>query len=224
VAYIYYMKNTNTFTPVDTFSRSQIVFTQIRDAIFSGKLKPGDPLRELHLANDFKVSQATIREALLQLEKYGLVTRLVQKGTTVINMSEQEISERLITRFQLEELACIEASKNMGAEDYQNLSDLDSKINKAAKKNQYFELITADLNFHKLIWDKSGNKILSETLERLTLPIFAFFTIQHSAKSSKLEPLVNPHAKIIEALKSKNPDKIKKVLNEDKKQSYGQYL
>lgn len=217
------MKKSN-FIPIENLSRSHAIINQIRDAIFSGDLKPGDSLKELHLANDFKVSQATIREALLQLEKYGLVTRIVQKGTTVIDMSEQEIKERLITRFHLEELACTQAAKNMEENDFQKLYQLDTIINKAAKKRQYFDLITADLNFHKLIWDKSGNKILSDTLVRITLPIFAMITIKHSIKSNKAEPLVNPHIKIIEALKSKNPEKIKRVLDQDKKQSYGQYL
>jgi len=58
---------------------SENIIRQIRDAILSGKLKPGDRLAsEKELLNQFSVSKATMREALRVLESMGLIE--IKKG------------------------------------------------------------------------------------------------------------------------------------------------
>ena len=42
--------------------RTQVVGI-LKEAIFSGKFRPGDLMREMQLARTFGVSQATVREA-----------------------------------------------------------------------------------------------------------------------------------------------------------------
>jgi len=44
------------------------VMEEIRNAIFSGAREPGDPILELHVAQQCKVSQTSVREALARLE------------------------------------------------------------------------------------------------------------------------------------------------------------
>lgn len=72
--------------PVRASSLKEQAAGAIRAAIFGGQFGPGDPLRELHLARDLKVSQPTVREALLELEAEGLVIRKANVGTEVTNM------------------------------------------------------------------------------------------------------------------------------------------
>ena len=53
---------------------SHIIVEQIRDAIFSGELKPGDRLPpEKDLAENFGVSKASLREAFRALEALGML-------------------------------------------------------------------------------------------------------------------------------------------------------
>jgi DNA-binding GntR family transcriptional regulator len=85
----------NTLQPVRSATLKSRVVAAIRDAIFSGKFAPGDPLRELHLARDLNVSQPTVREALFELEKFGLVVRTPNVGTVVTNLGSDEIREQI---------------------------------------------------------------------------------------------------------------------------------
>src|SRR5262245_63856832 len=96
--------------PVKNRALSDDVFETLRDAIFSGRLKPGDPLRELHLAKELAVSQATVRDALVKLERFGLVVRIPNKETIVTPHTSREIRERIAIRATLEELAFLEAA------------------------------------------------------------------------------------------------------------------
>src|SRR5580704_10059725 len=109
------------FRPIVDSPVHSRVFDTIRDAIFAGNLKPGEPLRELHLAKELQVSQASVREGLVHLENSGLVVRIPNKETRVTKLSNREVRERLGLRESLEAMAWIAASKNMEAPDYEPL-------------------------------------------------------------------------------------------------------
>lgn len=69
-------------------SADRAVFRQLADLlrrrIESGDLAPGDPLpSELRLADDYKLSRTTVRQAIGQLRSEGLVTVDRPRGTFV---------------------------------------------------------------------------------------------------------------------------------------------
>ena len=66
---------------------------EIRDAIRSGKLKPGEHLVEMQLAEEMQISRFPIREALRYLEKEGLVETEAFKGTHVAQFTEKDMEE-----------------------------------------------------------------------------------------------------------------------------------
>src|SRR4030067_3384614 len=67
------------FDSVKSNKVSQNITNQIRNAIFEGRLKPGDKLpNERELIENFKVSKATLREALRSLEVLGFLE--IRKG------------------------------------------------------------------------------------------------------------------------------------------------
>ena len=69
------------------------VTTRIRDAILAGDLVPNQRLVQIDLADEFGVPRATIREALAELVKEGLVEWLPNKGARVRVVSLDEAIE-----------------------------------------------------------------------------------------------------------------------------------
>lgn len=145
----------------------------VRDAILAGKLLPGAPLRELHLARDLGVSQSVVREALIQLETAGLVVRVPNSKTTVTCLSKQDVADRIAVRRSLEVFAVGEAVRCATRSELQGLRDFLVNLEQAAWETNPFELAQADLEFHRYLWRLSGNRVLCETLERTTAPLFA---------------------------------------------------
>jgi DNA-binding GntR family transcriptional regulator len=84
--------------------RDQVI-DRIRDAIVDGRIPLGEPLRERQLAEELDISRAPIREALLTLEKEGLVVTTPHKGTFVASYSDEDVIEIYTLRAALEELA-----------------------------------------------------------------------------------------------------------------------
>lgn len=65
-------------------SKSRTVFLLLRDTILSGNLSVGDRLpSELKLTEQYGVSRVTVRRALAELQRMGLVTRRAGSGTVV---------------------------------------------------------------------------------------------------------------------------------------------
>lgn len=205
---------TQTLEPLKNGSLSVQVFQTLRTAIFSGRFEPGDPLRELHLARDLRVSQATVREALVQLEQVGLVVRVPNIGTHVTRMSRQEIAERVDLRMLLEERAMTQAAPRMGEEHFTVLAQRLDALTDAITRDAYFEEARADLEFHRYIWECSGNRTLYRTLDQLAVPLFAFVSIVRGANRQALKDVVQSHGGIVEALRRRDPAVIREALRQ----------
>ena len=72
------------------------VVAQIRTLLENGRLKRGDQLpTERELSETFKVSRATVREALRTLESLRLVQSRQGNGTYVLALSEETLIQPL---------------------------------------------------------------------------------------------------------------------------------
>jgi DNA-binding GntR family transcriptional regulator len=195
-------------------SLSSRVVATLRTAIFSGQLAPGQPLRELHLARELGVSQATIREALGQLERFGLVVRTPNIGTQVTRLSPQEVRERVELRMLLEERALMQAAPRMNTAAFDALGARLDALTDAIRRNDYFEEAQADLAFHRFIWEQSGNRTLYHTLDQLAVPLFAFVSILRGAHREKLTDVVQSHEGIVQALRSGDAASVREALRQ----------
>ena len=78
------------------------VVQRLREAILSGRYKPGDRLNESQLAREFDISRIPIREALIQLQEYGLVMNHERRGMFVTLLSEEDVQRINSLRIILE--------------------------------------------------------------------------------------------------------------------------
>lgn len=200
--------------PVKSGSLTTRVFEALLASIFSGELKPGDPLRELHLARDLHVSQATVREALVQLEQLGLVVRTPNIGTHVTRLSADDIRERFELRALLEARALMQAAPRMTDASFAALAAHLDLLADVTARDAYFEEGQADLAFHRFIWMQAGNPTLYRILDQLAVPLFAFVSILRGAHRQSLKDVVQSHEGIVDALRSGDPAEIQAVLQQ----------
>ena len=210
--------------PVRSVSLKDRAVGAIRDAIFSGQLAPGDPLRELHLAKELQVSQPTVREALMELERSCLVVRKANIETTVANMTTTEIRDRIELRVLLEKAAMRKAVQRLTPADYNTLEDQLATLSKAVASGDYHEVAQTDLSFHSLLWERSGNMALLHGLECLTTPLFAFVSIMRNAWADDLSGVVAQHREIIEELRAGDLDALDETITEHVSTTYQPFL
>ncbi|HXJ42118.1 MAG TPA: GntR family transcriptional regulator [Bryobacteraceae bacterium] len=205
-------------------SRVSEVALQLREAIYEGRHRPGAPLRELVLARELQVSQATVREALGRLEHEGLVTRRENVGTTVTRLSPRDIAERLNLRVMLEVFAARAAAERMTEQEFAELERRLDALGRSVESNRYFASAQSDLDFHRYVWQCSGNETLCGMLEQLVTPLFAFISVLRSHHLDRLPDVVASHRPLLEALRSRDAGRIREAFTRGVTASYEPFL
>lgn len=201
--------------PLKSGSLAGRVAETIRRAIFSSHFEPGAQLLEAHLARELQVSQTTIREALVQLDRIGLVVRIPNKGSFVTNLSESEIRDRLAIRWLLEGFAWVEASKRLKDDDYAELERiLEEELADAVRTDDFPRAADVELGFHTVIWQRSGNPTLAETLSHLTPPLFVHATRQRRDMGVSNADSCERHRTVLDALRTQDPARIQQALSQ----------
>ena len=211
-------------TKIDRRSLKGAAVDQIRTAILRGELKPGERITELGLAKTLGVGQATIREALIELEHQGFIQRGTPRKTYVTALSQQDIKEMYLVRIRLELLAV----ELLAAEKGKDLSECERAfqgMEEAARKGKVPEFIQEDLNFHRKLWQSAGNRSLVDLLERLVPRLFAFFIIRSPdpSRQSMLEG-ARQHGHLLQLLKEGKEKEAKVVMQESMQQARSEDL
>ena len=89
-------------------SLGEQVAETLRDAILSGRLAPGQAMREATLAKEVGVARNTVREALRILAGERLVTYQLHHGVVVSTLTEDDVMDLYDVRALLEPAAGLE--------------------------------------------------------------------------------------------------------------------
>jgi DNA-binding GntR family transcriptional regulator len=191
-------------------SLSDQVKQYILDAIERGELAPGERLVESQLARQFKISQAPVREAISELVSTGFLDREPHKGALVRMLTDEDMIEIYTVRATLESLAAQQAVKNITDEHLQMLRDILDKMLQMAEAQDFLSTARFDRQFHDLIMEISGNRLLRRIYQNLQLGQFTLITMRRSSQS--LQMLAQRHSKIIEALQTRDPEIAKSAM------------
>lgn len=197
---------------------SDVVTDELRDAIISHDLEPGMRIAEDGLAIQMGVSRGPVREALMRLEREGLVTIERHRGATVASWSESDIHEIYSMRSALEVLAIEWACKNSTSEDIALMEDILSRYSKLTDKQRTPKAVTKiDLEFHSAVFKSAHHVRLNETWKVLRSQIHAFLVYTWS-KDEKLNKTFLPHwgpdhKEIIEVIRTRQTKKAKTLIH-----------
>jgi DNA-binding GntR family transcriptional regulator len=151
---------------------SAYLVEKLRDAIVAQKLKPGVRLNETTLASHYNVSRVTMRAALMQLQLQGLVMNQPRRGMFVNSLSETDVQKINSLRIHLEGEAIRLCRANLTKAMSKHLGSLVSQMEKWDSKSQ-FEGAELDLQFHRAVWQYSGNTYLAKALNSFVPIVFA---------------------------------------------------
>jgi len=154
------MRRTSIIKPIETIS--QQVFKILEEEILSGKYKPGDRLIEREIAERLGISRIPVREAVLSLERWGLVVPAGanRKGREVIGISRQEIVENYSIKEFIETYALGEKFHQRDKEFFANLRRLIEEMGKEVKKGRLENYRKLNSRFHHEIASSLNNRKL----------------------------------------------------------------
>jgi DNA-binding GntR family transcriptional regulator len=145
---------------------------KLRDAIITRRLLPGDRLNETTLSSRYNVSRVAMRAALMQLQLQGLVMNHPRRGMFVNSLSDAEVQKINRLRIPLESEALRLCRAKLNKAISRHLGSLVSQMEKWDAKYP-FEAAELDLQFHRAIWQYSGNAYLARALNSFVPIVFA---------------------------------------------------
>ncbi len=137
------------------------VESQIAAAIVSGQMAPGELFSAPTLAGRFGVSATPVREAMLNLEKRGLIEVLRNKGFRVTAVSEDDLRAIVEVRQLLEVPAAQRVCGTLRAGDLARLRALADDIVTNAASGELAAYLAADTTFHLTLLSLAGNPRLT---------------------------------------------------------------
>lgn len=186
----------------------------IRKMILNGTLQPGERINQAQLAEKLSISRGPIREALKLLQNEGIIQYETNRGTFVSTLSMQDAYEIYTIRALLESEAAQLALEHLTEEDFRKLESILAEFEEAMNLQDMEKQAQLDIDFHRIIVKASKHQRLINIHRQLDTQVGAmFFTIATQAPF-RVKQVVNIHLVLIEALKTKDKEKIKKVFSD----------
>jgi DNA-binding GntR family transcriptional regulator len=189
-------------TPV---SLKDQAYLAIKRAILSLKLNPGTALVESELADQLGISKTPVRTALHELEREGLVTKVLYKGTYVSEITLRDVREIFQLRAVLEGLAARLATPAFNpnelarAKEILRLMEAAIQLGDNDLASQYGE------QFHDLILMEADNQRLQLVVRNLDDQVHRFRLLSDQI-SGRLQRSLGEHKKILKAIEHGDPD------------------
>jgi DNA-binding GntR family transcriptional regulator len=174
----------------------------LRAAIVEGHLSAGERYSVAALADRLGVSRTPVREALLVLERQGLVRFERNKGVRILETSAADLEEVFALRLLLEVPAARRAAGRLSAAD---LAALDAELAAMAAADAEGPFMAHDQRFHEIVLDAAGNRRLAGIVDRLRdhVRLRGASTV---GRSRDLDAILAEHVAIRDALRARDAD------------------
>lgn len=188
------------------------VYKAIREYIVRENLKPGSRLSQSSLSEQLGISKTPIKNALVRLEKQGLVNITPRKGTYIASFSKKDVIEVYDVRAGIECMAIQLGNNNFDKKILSRLNKLSQDIVTYAENKNYKKYIQTDVKFHSLLVEQSGN---SRLIKFYTTLKYQMYVIRKQVTNlpGRPEGYYMDHKEIFKALKSGDAESAIKILS-----------
>jgi DNA-binding GntR family transcriptional regulator len=139
---------------------AEAALVDLQEAILSGELEPGAPLRLEELARSLGMSISPVREAVRQLEALGLAVHVPHRGARVSGLAIEDLYDTYEARIALETLAVRRAASRFAEADAGRASASLDEYAAAHERGDATEARRAHADFHFALYAASGSNWL----------------------------------------------------------------
>jgi DNA-binding GntR family transcriptional regulator len=173
----------------------------LRAAIRTGKLKPGEHLRESDVANWLGISRTPVRQAFHSIIADGLLTTGPWNGAMVAELDQNQLVELYAVREVLEGSAAALAARHASDAEVEHMLEILATERDARNDSTRLVLINSEL--HEAIYSAAHNRYLMQSLRTVT---DALGLLRHSTfvLPGSVEQANQEHLQIVNAIRARN--------------------
>ncbi|MEV0083058.1 GntR family transcriptional regulator [Saccharopolyspora sp. NPDC050642] len=194
----------------------EFVLGELRRAIVSGELAPGQPIRQDTIAQRLGVSRVPLREALKTLEAEGQVIYQPHRGYSVAELSLSDLLEVYRIRELLESEAAAVATERLTEAGLARITDAQVDVEKAADSGDLVAMIAANRRFHFALLEPAGMPRLLRVVRTLWDATDAYRAVYYNSSTNR-ERVRHEHDSIVAAVADRRADDLVRLLDEHRR-------
>ena len=134
--------------------------------IITGKLKPGEMLKEKQIMEEYGIGRLPMREIMVRLQQENLIETIPRMGTVVTRLDIKHMRDVVELRLELECVVAKLAAERIGDAQLAKLRELVGQIQRCAD-GKGDAAAAWDAEFHKLLYEAAGNRELTRVVNDL---------------------------------------------------------
>lgn len=146
-----------------SFFSADVLHT-LRLKIILGEIQAGEKLVELKIADEMSVSRGPVRNALMLLEKEGLVRFLSNGRSEAVGFTLTDLDNLYNTRAYVE-MKALEEAFAQPSHDFNSIQAINRELHR--ELNNVYQFTSLDLQYHEQLMILSGNKYLLQAWQSL---------------------------------------------------------
>jgi DNA-binding GntR family transcriptional regulator len=190
-------------------SAQEHAYQYLKQAIFSGKLPGGAPVRQDAIAKLLDISRIPVRDAIGRLHAEGLVTQRANRSMVVTELGPAEVMEVFEIRAALEGLAFRLALPHLRGELLHEIDDLLRRMNRVVDEHELW--IERHDAFHDYLHYWSGRPRLVAQIRQLRAAVQPYLRLYVEWKTST-ERHGYEHEEIVAAVRSGNAREAEEIM------------
>ena len=175
------------------------VYATLLAAITEARLGAGTPLSQNKLAARMGVSRTPVREALLRLERDGLVQRLPDAGFAVSSITADEVHEACDLLDLLDTFVYQRAAANLSREQLTELLELAQGLVHSAESGDTSGWREADRRYHAAVMAAADNRFVTQYLQQTRQRVQRFW-LQTPYFEGRLRTCSQDHVTLAQAM------------------------
>jgi DNA-binding GntR family transcriptional regulator len=185
----------------------------IREGIVGGRLRPGQRLKEEHLAAELGLSRTPVREALVLLSAEGLLDMQPNRGATVRHYTPEEIRDVYGLRAVLEGYAARLAAQRVTPERVEALEESCDRFEVLCRGEDVPALIAENGLFHDAILDSAGvDQLVGMVRSVVELPLVYKSFLWYSPEQRQMS--THYHRQILKGLRARDSERAELAMKE----------
>ena len=141
------------------------VVAALQEDIVLGRLAPGARLVEEELAERFGTKRHVLREAFIELERFGLIERRPNRGASVRQLTLQDVNQIYAVREILERAAAAQMVIPLGKPQYEAIEAAQRRHDAAVEAGDAKGVFRANFEFHEALYAACGNPYLAAAID-----------------------------------------------------------
>ena len=171
----------------------------IRESILTGQYAPGTQLREAEIARRLDVSRGPVREALLRLEREGLVQTQWHRGATVTSLSAADAAELSSLRAALDDVA---VPLVVLRSDPSRLAAAETAVAAMRTTTNEYTMAGLDVQFHDAVFAAAGHHRLESAWRAIRGQIYLYLVTRVGERRDEyLDNAAAEHGRLLDALR-----------------------